>query len=430
MSRTSAVVVVCLLALSAICISARTVKAQYKSNIAINSDGSISPPTAPIQKNDDLYILTGDIAGSIGILKSNITLDGNGYTLTGLGTDTVARALSIGGNYYSDPRVFPGASNVTVKNLTIKESSYGIYLTEASNVQVVNNTILDTATGILVTGSNNVIVQNHIAVSGDAISVVSSNNNSFVGNYLSAPNRYAIILENSAHLTVFGNQIVNSQVGIVCFNINWQGFSDNVFYCNNFINNTVNVANSQIFAPLPVNGWDNGALGNYWSDYQTKYPNATEADSSGTGDTPYVIDGENADLHPLLSPYTTVPPEVSLVSPLSQTYNESSISLVFGVDSFVNWMGYCLDGQQNVTLAGNTTLTDLSIGSHNITVYANDTYGNMAASDTVSFTITEPFPVVPVAVASVAVVIVVVSIGLLVYFKKRKHQFNKTLATL
>jgi parallel beta-helix repeat protein len=418
MRRTAAFVVICLLALSGVFVYIQPAKAEYRRNIAINSDGSISPPSAPIQKNDDLYILTADIIGSIGILKSNITLDGNGHTLTGLGTDSVARALSIGSNYYSDPKVVSGASNVTVKNLTIKDCSYGIYLTNAANVCIVNNTISETEKGILVTGDNNVIVQNHITVSGDAIGVVSSNNNSFVENYLSAPNRYAIVLEKSAHLTVFGNQIVNSQVGIVCFNINWQGFSDNVFYCNNFINNTVNVANSQIFAPLPVNGWDNGALGNYWSDYQTKYPNATEVDSSGTGDTPYVIDVENVDLHPLLSPYTTVPPEVSLVSPLCQVYNESSISLIFGVDRSVNWMGYCLDGQQNVTVTGNTTLPELHSGLHNVTVYANDTYGNMGSSETVAFIIPEPFPIVPVATISVAVA---TAAGVLIYFKKRKH---------
>jgi LPXTG-motif cell wall-anchored protein len=44
----------------------------------------------------------------------------------------------------------------------------------------------------------------------------------------------------------------------------------------------------------------------------------------------------------------------------------------------------------------------------------------MGASETVSFTITEPFPVVPFAIASFAV-IVLASAGLLFYFKKRKH---------
>jgi hypothetical protein len=49
-------------------------------------------------------------------------------------------------------------------------------------------------------------------------------------------------------------------------------------------------------------------------------------------------------------------------------------------------MGYSLDGQENVTIAGNTNLTGLSHGAHFVTVYANDTADNMGSSDTVHFT--------------------------------------------
>ena len=73
-----------------------------------------------------------------------------------------------------------------------------------------------------------------------------------------------------------------------------------------------------------------------------------------------------------------------------------------------------------MTVAGNVTLTGLTIGKHNVTVYAWDTAGNVGASETIIFTIAEPFPAVPVAAASAASV-AVLSVGLLVYFKKRKH---------
>jgi hypothetical protein len=39
----------------------------------------------------------------------------------------------------------------------------------------------------------------------------------------------------------------------------------------------------------PAGQWDNGAVGNYWSDYTTLYPRASEISNSGIGDTPYVI---------------------------------------------------------------------------------------------------------------------------------------------
>jgi hypothetical protein len=90
-------------------------------------------------------------------------------------------------------------------------------------------------------------------------------------------------------------------------------------------------------------------------------------------------------------------------------------------------MSYCLDGA-NVTVAGNTTIAELSYGAHNLTVYAVDVAGNVGASETVYFTIAEfepepepeLFPAVPVAAASVAS-IAVVGVVLLVYFKKRKY---------
>jgi hypothetical protein len=55
-------------------------------------------------------------------------------------------------------------------------------------------------------------------------------------------------------------------------------------------------------------------------------------------------------------------------------------------------MGYSLDGQTNVTVSGNTTLAGLSDGVHTITVYANDTAGNMGHSVTVYFAVDTTLP--------------------------------------
>jgi N-acetylneuraminic acid mutarotase len=117
--------------------------------------------------------------------------------------------------------------------------------------------------------------------------------------------------------------------------------------------------------------------------------------------------------------YGKVPPFIDVVSPGSQPYNESSVLLVFTVDKLVNWMGYSLDGQDNVTVTGNTTLDGVPNGLHNVTVYAKDTLGNVGVSETVSFNVKVPFPIALV-VAPVASVIVV-GTALLFYFKKRKR---------
>ena len=113
------------------------------------------------------------------------------------------------------------------------------------------------------------------------------------------------------------------------------------------------------------------------------------------------------------------PPEISFLFPLNETYYNSGVPLVFTVDKPVNWTHYSLDGASNVTIADNATLTGLSLGTHYVTLYGEDTFGNIGTSETVWFTVAEPFPILPVAAASVTVVLV--GVGLLVYFKKRKR---------
>jgi N-acetylneuraminic acid mutarotase len=120
--------------------------------------------------------------------------------------------------------------------------------------------------------------------------------------------------------------------------------------------------------------------------------------------------------------YGTVPPTINVASPETNgTYVSGNVSLVFAVNKPVSWIGYSLDEQDNVTVSGNVTLSGLPSGLHNVTVYARDEFGNVGASETLSFTVAEVFPVVPVAAASAASV-AVLAVGLLVYFRKRNHR--------
>jgi hypothetical protein len=132
----------------------------------------------------------------------------------------------------------------------------------------------------------------------------------------------------------------------------------------------------------------------------------------GTPDPAYVLE--------------TTPPKVSLLSPLNQTYNETSIQLNYTVDKAVSWVGYSLDGKDNVTVNGNLTFADLPNGVHNLILYAKDTFGNVGAAETINFTIAKPFPIVAAAAVSVVAAVVLVA-GLLIYFKK--HKMTKTSQT-
>jgi hypothetical protein len=116
----------------------------------------------------------------------------------------------------------------------------------------------------------------------------------------------------------------------------------------------------------------------------------------------------------------TKPPKVSIPLLENKTYGTSTIPLNFITNEPFSQSAYSLDGQENVTIAGNTTLTGLANGEHSLTVYAKDEAGNIGFSETFYFSVEESFPTAMVVALIVAVA--VIGLGLLVYFKKRTHQ--------
>lgn len=116
-------------------------------------------------------------------------------------------------------------------------------------------------------------------------------------------------------------------------------------------------------------------------------------------------------------------PIVDILSPKSQNYASADIALNFILSESVDYVEYSLDGKDNVTITGNTTLTSLSNGTHNVIVYAKDEAGNVGASETVTFTVAnESGSFLPAVVAGVSgVSVAVVGVGLFWYFRKRNR---------
>ena len=397
MARRVALLLVLILTVSSM-VSVLSVKAEYEGDVTINADGSVTPATAPLQQTGNVYVLTSDMDGDIAVDANNIVLDGKGYTL--LGGVSLAHV-----------------SNVTVKGFVITNTAIalqapmsGIELNNTCNVMVVNNTI---------TGIASVLAWNWGPYAG--IYVVGGNSNTITQNNL-MHNLNGMEVINSSYNLIVQNNIIStpSCSGLYSTGLYFIGSSGNTIYRNNLVNCTYLVK-----VPGSVNVWDDGYLGNYWSDYKAKYPVAVQLGDSGVYNIPYSIDAENIDQHALTQPFSSefyepkVPPKISVLSPVDQVFNESSVPLCFTVDKQVNWTGYSLDGQDATTITGNTTLTELTNGLHNVTVYVKDMFGNDGASETVAFTleVPEPFPTAPVlfAVATLAVA----CIAIMVYFKKR-----------
>jgi hypothetical protein len=89
--------------------------------------------------------------------------------------------------------------------------------------------------------------------------------------------------------------------------------TNNLIYQNNFIDNNINGVQVYIKAPFLyspfANSWDNGSIGNYWSDYLVNFPTARQVWASGVGDTAYVLDSYNLDHYPMMVPldFVTAP---------------------------------------------------------------------------------------------------------------------------
>jgi hypothetical protein len=114
-----------------------------------------------------------------------------------------------------------------------------------------------------------------------------------------------------------------------------------------------------------------------------------------------------------------VPPKISLLSAENKTYSTTNIPLTYWISDQAAKVTYALDGQFTEYLPSNMTLTDLSIGSHTITVYVYDLAGN-EVSETVYFTVISPPAVLTLILAAIVAVC-----GIVLFVHFRKSQRNK-----
>ena len=300
---------------------------------SFNADGSIMPSTSLITTSGNTYYFTGNFKGCIDVYASNIMIDGNGYTLQGPGN------LGFWLN-----RV----NNVTIRNLTISNFNDAIYMTSSNNNSIHGNNLTSNHCGIeSYDGSNyNIIYSNNITSNSYGItlsnsapfnppdsSLPGSNYNKIYLNNLESNQNIGVFISKSNHNQIYNNTITDSTLGI-CLSSS----SDNEFFINNLVNNSQNVKVGGTISywtgagigGFGFNVWDNGSAGNYWSDYISRYPNASQIDASGIGDTAYVIDANNSDRYPLMAAFDVSP---TSTAPAQQQEASSSSVVTVAVAS-------------------------------------------------------------------------------------------------
>jgi parallel beta-helix repeat protein len=274
--KKSASIVLILISLMALStISTQSAKAQAQSIFIINSDGSVSPQTSLIQQAGSIYYLTSEVDTSVVFVvqDSNIVFDGNGHTVSN-GFIAIGRS----------PSSVVSVTNLTVRNFNIADAVGGVVdMADSSNITIANNNITGGASLIAEFEGINVENSSSIRIIGNSIK------NAWCGIWLSG-SQDDLISENTISTSI-SNSWGNYGAAII-----FNSSSNCTIYDNAFLN----IGHQTEMNATSINTWDNGEVGNFWNDYLSRYPNATEIDDSGIGNTPYVIDANNVDHYPLM----------------------------------------------------------------------------------------------------------------------------------
>jgi len=176
------------------------------------------------------------------------------------------------------------ASDVTVRNFTVKNTradqpAYGVSIKDSQNVSLMNVTVRESYTGLVLDMSSHCEIVN----------------NAFIDNYAYGVN----LRDNSVNNTVVGNWVVANPTGILIMD---QTCENNRFHHNNFVNNTMQI--DVTYAGPTI--WDDRSECNYWSDY-TGVDDGSDGRVAGDGVGDTLLPHQYVDYYPLI-PKVQLPP--------------------------------------------------------------------------------------------------------------------------
>jgi serine protease len=314
-------------------------------------------------------------------------------------------------------------TKVDIINNTILGGNTAIFYSRSSRCSIINNTLLGataSAYGIRLYDSNyNTVAQNWVNGSGvyGINFYARSHHNNMTKNTITKC-KYGVLLEYANYTTMYlnsiessvdyglrlsytfysvikGNTLKNNKYGVYIWNC-----TQNQFYYNNFITNTIQQQHYGVPATNASNTWDTNtpppahAKGNYWSDY------LGVDDGSGVGrwgEPRYVSDGvgdtliphQGLDTYPLMYPWTPTPPGPAPVAiftwdplepihNLPATFNASKSYKINGTIISYKWnFG---DGNITTRLTPIIIHTFTSPGDYNVTLTVTDSPDGLTGS--------------------------------------------------
>jgi parallel beta-helix repeat protein len=236
---------------------------------------------------------------------------------------------------YTGCIILVNCTGITVQNQSFTRKGDAVLMVYTSNSTITSNRASENSTIHLYSSSENNITKNVFVDNGKSLLLESSSFNNIVACNVFKSNIYGVFLSSCSSNTLTENNFTDNQ-NALCFS----SASSNNIYLNNFVNNNRQVSDSGINNPfasvvpatlsrqptdaqvqtlahvsvepanfigplsLSTNNWDNGAKGNYWSEY-----NGTDANADGVGDTAYYLYGNNQDNFPLMHAVPSTIPE-------------------------------------------------------------------------------------------------------------------------
>ena len=249
-----------------------------------------------------------DNADGVYVLNSaDVTLTSNtitGSLWDGIRVDLSTR-ISLEGND-AQWNQFDGVSAyettaLAVTNNVVSNNDWGVYLWYVDSVTVAgNNASANNVVGIGFDFSANATATGNQLWDNDWGFDVSETSHLVVReNAVGRSTSDAVAVTGGTNLTFVQNTFVGTGGGLMMV-----GATNTLVYHNAFLGNAIQAADDP-----GANAWDDGypSGGNYWSDYagvdSCSGPNQNVCpDPDGIGDTPYVIDADSRDRHPLMSP--------------------------------------------------------------------------------------------------------------------------------
>jgi len=311
--------------------------------------------------------------------------------------------------------LYQSQGNQIIENYLEGSQYYGLFLNAGSNNNSVSGNTIEDTTGA--------------ATHGDGIRIRDSESNNITENILMYNDKGIKIEHNSHYNRIINNTILNNSVYGALVIADTGESHNNQFSLNLFDNPSAQNA----YDNGTNTNWDNGIIGNYWSDYS-----GVDVNDDEIGDTPYSVAGIGGgiDNFPIWDDGDDILPIVSILTPLNNS-EYTSTAPTYSIDVievnldtiYYNISGSAGDFVQVISeLSGSIdqSLWDsLPVGTYLFTVYVNDTAGNL---DSDSITIIKestgsPAPTT-IPFGSFYLVVLAISIASILFSIQRKHKKN------